>query len=94
MKFMRVSAFFVALPIMAVIASVGPASAYVVCNSNGDCWKTGSKSLDWSGVILKYHDDEWWDANKSDAQYHFHEADGDHQWSRGYWRKGKWVLVD
>ena len=91
---MRASMFFVALPIIAVIASVAPASAYVACNSNGDCWKTGSKSLDWTGVILKYHDDEWWDTNKGNAELHFHDADSDHQWQRGYWRKGKWVNVD
>ena len=74
----------------AVLFSSAPASAYVVCNSNGDCWHTGSKTLDWTGVILKFHDDDWWDAHKGDAQYNFHDSDAQHNWEQGYWRKGEW----
>ena len=74
----------------AVLLGAAPASAYVACNSNGDCWHTGSKALDWSGVILKYHDDDWWDAHKGDAEYHFHDSDAEHNWQRGYWTKGTW----
>ena len=73
-----------------VVFGAMPASAYVACNRAGDCWHTGSKTLDWSGVILTYHDDDWWDAHKGDAQYRLHEADAQHDWQRGYWRDGKW----
>jgi hypothetical protein len=74
----------------AALFGAAPAWAYVACNSNGDCWHTGSKSLDWSGVILKYHDDDWWDAHKGDAEFHFHDSDAEHNWQRGYWSKGTW----
>jgi len=92
---MRVSKSFVAVSSVlvlgcAVLLSAAPASAYVACNSDGDCWRTGSKALDWSGVILKYHDDDWWDAHKGDAQYHFHDSDAEHNWQKGYWTKGTW----
>ena len=90
---MRGSKLLIAISILggSFILSSAPALAYVACNHDGDCWRTGSKSLDWSGVIIKYHDDDWWDAHKADAEYHFHDADAEHQWDRGYWRKGQWV---
>ena len=59
-------------------------------NRTGDCWHAGSKTLDWSGVMLTYHDDDWWDAHKGDAQFRLHESDAQHDWQRGYWRDGKW----
>jgi hypothetical protein len=74
----------------AVFFSAAPALAYVACNRDGDCWHTGSKTLDWSAVTLKYHDDDWWDAHKGDAQYHFHDTDAQHNWEQGYWSKGEW----
>jgi hypothetical protein len=70
--------------------TAAPASAYVACNSSGDCWRTGSKTH-YEGVIVTYHDDDWWDSHKADAQYHWHEADADHRSDHGYWRNGAWV---
>lgn len=74
----------------AVLFTAAPAWAYVACNRDGDCWHAGSKALDWSGVILTYHDDDWWDAHKGDLQYHLHETDAQHNWQQGYWSKGEW----
>jgi hypothetical protein len=73
----------------AVLFSAVPASAYTACNSSGDCWHTGSK-VEYSGVILSFHDDSWWDAHKGEAQYHWHDADAEHNWQHGYWRNGTW----
>ena len=73
----------------AALFIAAPASAYVACNHDGDCWQTGSKT-EYSGVILSYHEDSWWDAHKSDAQYHWHDADADHRPDHGYWKKGQW----
>jgi hypothetical protein len=73
----------------AVLFNGAPALAYVACNSNGDCWHTGSK-MQWSAVIVTYHDDNWWDTHKTDAQYHWHDADAEHRWEHGYWRNGTW----
>ena len=71
-------------------ALMAPASAMVACNHDGDCWRTGTK-VQYSGVLLSYHDDSWWDEHKADAQYHWHDADADHRWEHGYWKAGKWV---
>ena len=73
----------------AILFSSVPALAYVACNHSGDCWRTGTKTT-WSGVILTFHDDNWWDAHKSDAQYHWHDADAQHNWQHGYWANGVW----
>jgi hypothetical protein len=75
----------------AVLFSAAPASAYVACNTTGDCWRMNSK-MQLSGVIVSYHDDDWWDAHKGDAQYHWHDEDARHRWQEGYWRAGKWYV--
>ncbi|HXB52100.1 MAG TPA: hypothetical protein VNU69_05005 [Rhizomicrobium sp.] len=91
---MRLSKSVVALSSLLAIGSAVlftvPASAMVACNHDGDCWRTGSK-VQYSGVILSFHDDSWWDEHKSDAQFHWHDADTDHRWEHGYWKGGNWV---
>jgi len=73
-----------ALSIGAMALSTGAASAYVVCNSDGDCWHVHDQytyPTD-SGIVV--HEDTWsWD---HDHPYRWHEHDG-----RGYWRGGVWV---
>ena len=66
-----------------------PASAYVACNKDGDCWHTDSQ-VNFPGVTLSFHDDKWWDTNRTDSQYHWHDADNDHDWHHGYWSRGEW----
>lgn len=90
---MRVSKSLVAvssiLALGSVLFTVAPASAFVACNHDGDCWRTGTK-VEYSGVILSFHDDNWWDAHKGDAQYHWHDNDAEHNWQHGYWKGGAW----
>lgn len=91
---MRVSKSLVAVSSVLALGctllfKAAPALAYVACNSNGDCWHTGSK-MQWSSVIVSYHDDSWWDAHKADPQYHWHDADAEHRADHGYWRNGTW----
>ena len=68
----------------ALIATSGAASAYVVCNAEGECWHVHDQYTypQEGGVVV--HDDAWkW----GDADhYRWHEHDG-----RGYWRNGLWV---
>lgn len=78
----------VALGFGALIISA-PVSAYTACNSGGDCWHTDSR-VHYSGVKLSFHDDKWADAHKSEARYHWHDADADHDAAHGYWNKGEW----
>jgi len=72
-----------------IVLSATPAVAFVACNTTGDCWQTPSK-VQWPGVSLMFHNDSWWDEHKSDQRYHFHEADDQHHWQRGYWANGEW----
>jgi hypothetical protein len=65
------------------------ASAYTACNKDGDCWHTDSR-VHIPGVTLSFHNDAWWDKNKSNARYHWHDADADHDSHKGYWASGEW----
>lgn len=61
------------------------ASAAVVCNEDGDCWRTKEKydyRPDW-GVTVYDDDWKWTDNNK----YRWRDP-GE---GRGYWRKGVWI---
>lgn len=69
--------------------AIAPASAYTTCNREGDCWHTDTR-VHIPGVTLNFHDDKWWDANRSNARYHWHDADTGHDWHHGYWSRGEW----
>ena len=69
--------------------AIAPASAYTTCNREGDCWHTDTR-VHIPGVTLNFHDDKWWDANRSNARYHWHDADAGHDWHHGYWSRGEW----
>ena len=77
------------MSIGALAASAGSASAYVVCNHDGDCWHVDTRYR-YPGTGYVYHPDDWyfhrdWDNDKDDhwrSQYHK---------ERGYWRGGVWV---
>jgi hypothetical protein len=66
-----------------------PASAYVVCNSNGDCWHADER-VTFPGVTLSFHDDKWRDEHHEDSHYSWHDPDNDHDWHHGYWDHGNW----
>lgn len=86
MKKTIVSALAGLLAAGAVTATATSASAYVVCNRDGDCWHTHARVVrdGWA-----YHPDDWY----------FHRTwndDRDHHWreyheGRGFWRGGVWV---
>lgn len=65
-------------------ASTGAASAYVVCNRDGDCWHVHERYDYRPEFGLVVHNDDWrW---RHHGRYHWREHDG-----RGYWRSGVWV---
>ena len=71
-----------------LFASTGVASAYVVCNDEGDCWHTDHR-YHREGLRLSFHDDDWYFHRRWDN-------DHDHHWreyhdGRGYWHNGIWV---
>jgi hypothetical protein len=72
---------------LAMMASA-PASAYVACNSFGDCWHTDSR-IRVPGVTFTWHPDEWYFHQRWDDRHHFR---GYHE-GRGYWRNGIWITL-
>lgn len=67
----------------AVAAMAVPASAYVACNSRGDCWHTSERYDYRPGWHIRIHDDDW---KLRGHHYRWREHEG-----RGYWRGGVWV---
>ncbi|HVP84539.1 MAG TPA: hypothetical protein VMS78_07460 [Rhizomicrobium sp.] len=65
-------------------ASASSASAYIVCNRDGDCWHVRDHYEYRPEFGLVVHDDNW----------RWHHADR-YRWrehhGRGYWRSGVWV---
>lgn len=73
----------------ALLAAAEPASAYVACNPEGDCWHTDRRVVV-PGITFTYHPDDWY--------FHRHWDDGRYHWrefheGRGYWRGGVWVTL-
>lgn len=78
------------LGVGALALSAGSASAYIVCNDDGDCWHVDHRYHDDDvHVRFRYHPDDWY----------FHrdwDHDHDHRWrawrdGHGYWRNGVWI---
>lgn len=66
-----------------------PASAYIACNREGDCWHTDNRVVR-PGVRFDYHPDDYyfherWDG---DARRHWRS---DYHRDRGYYRNGLWI---
>jgi hypothetical protein len=74
--------------VLGLAVTASSASAYVVCNRDGDCWHTDHRARV-PGVRFEYHPDDWY--------FHRHwEGDRDHHWresreGRGYYRNGVWL---
>jgi hypothetical protein len=79
MKYLASVAFGVGLLALPVTAS-----AAIVCNDDGDCWRT-KKSLTYPPEArVQIYDDDWVMDTK---KYKWREA----RPGRGYWRGGVWV---
>lgn len=85
----RTLALGAAAGIGAMVALAAPASAYLACNSNGDCWHTEAR-YHAPGIRFEYHPDDWyfhrhWDGDR----YHYR----DYHEGRGYYRNGIWITL-
>jgi hypothetical protein len=78
------------LAVGAIAATSIPASAYVACNHEGDCWHTDAR-VRAPGLRFDYHPDDWY--------FHRHwDSDRDHHWrdsheGRGYYKGGVWITL-
>jgi hypothetical protein len=68
---------------LSVFAFATSASAAVVCNNDGDCWRVKKKHDYPAGVNLNFYDDEW----EPGDGFRWREA-GE---GRGYYRGGVWI---
>ena len=81
-------------------AATGTASAYVVCNDEGDCWHTDHR-VHRGGVHLIVHDDDWyfhhnWGHDWDREHNYDYDSDRRYRWreyheGRGYWQNGVWI---
>jgi len=70
----------------ALVATVAPASAYVSCNHDGDCWHSDAKPRA-PGIRFDIHPDDWYFHQKWDGDKHFR----DYHEGRGYYKGGIWI---
>jgi hypothetical protein len=72
----------------ALIIGAGSASAAVVCNDEGDCWRVKKRVEYRPELRLRVYEDDWkW---KEGENYRWRDAHDD----RGYWKGGVWVNID
>jgi hypothetical protein len=66
--------------------SAGAASAAVVCNSEGDCWRVRGRPVYGPELGLRIYGDDWrW---RRGENYRWREHRG-----HGYWRNGVWITI-
>lgn len=70
-----------------VFAAIPAASAAVVCNSDGDCWRTRERYTYRPEWKLRIHSDNWKWRDRDRDHYRWREAGH----GRGYWRNGVWI---
>jgi hypothetical protein len=70
--------------LLGILALSGGASAAVVCNDEGDCWRTKEKYTYPPDVRLNVYEDDYVIDEK---KYRLREPGA----GRGYWRGGVWI---
>jgi hypothetical protein len=71
-----------------VLLAAGTASAAVVCNEDGDCWRVQGSPTYSRELRLRVQPDDWkW----SDGERYRWREPGE---GRGYYRSGVWVQID
>ena len=69
--------------------SVGSASAAVVCNEDGDCWRVKEQRTYEPSLKLRVMPDDWkWEEREKD-RYRWREPGS----GNGYYRGGVWVEI-
>ena len=81
---------FAALACTAALAlSATAASAAVVCNDEGDCWRVKERRDYKPDLKLRVYDDDWkW---KEGEKYRWRDPGGP---GHGYYRGGVWIGID
>ena len=81
---LKKTALAVTLAAGAIFATSTAASAYIVCNREGECWHVKHRYAYHPEFGLVIHPDGWrW---RRHEHFVWREHDG-----RGYWRNGVWI---
>ncbi|MDB5432281.1 MAG: hypothetical protein JWP35_3397 [Caulobacter sp.] len=74
----------------ALAATTAPASADVVCNRAGECWRVHSRYDNYPTTLgIIFHDDAWWDAQRRTRHNRYHWRN-DRADDHGYYQRGRW----
>ena len=73
----------------ALMAFAAPASAYIACNREGDCWHVDSR-YDRPAIRFEYHPDDWY-FHRSWRERGDRMRWRDYREGHGYWRNGVWI---
>jgi hypothetical protein len=65
------------------------ASAAVVCNHHGDCWRTEGRPRYPSHLRLRVYPDNWRWGRHEERRYRWRDAGHGH----GYYRDGAWINI-
>jgi hypothetical protein len=74
------------LSVAALTVGAATASAAVVCNDEGDCWRVKGRP-DYGSVRLRIYDDGW--KGEPGFKFRWREPGRGH----GYYRNGAWVEI-
>ncbi len=70
----------------ALTLTASAASAEIVCNEEGDCWRVKERYEYRPEFNLQIYPNDWRWEERENKRYRWREHDG-----RGYWRKGVWI---
>jgi hypothetical protein len=72
----------------ALAVSAVPASADVVCNRYGECWRVRDRYDYPTGPTFSFtvHDDRWYRHHRHDRHWRWRHD----RYDRGYWEHGRW----
>jgi hypothetical protein len=73
--------------LVSVALVAGPATAAVVCNDEGDCWRVKDRYEYKPEWRLRVYDDNWKWSDAEKDRYRWREGKA----GRGYWSKGVWI---
>jgi len=74
------------IAVSGMTALSSPASAFIICNHEGDCWHSDRRESA-PGQTFDYHPDEWYFHEEWVTKHRFRE----YREGRGYWHNGVWV---
>ena len=76
----------------ALALSASVATAEVVCNEEGDCWRVRERAEYKPELKLRVYPDNWRWEDRDKDRYRWREVPADKK--GGYWRGGVWVDIN